>query len=38
MSRLSIVTEGEDPVVHMAHLGIVGSTKVNGLRPYILAY
>lgn len=31
MSRLSIVSEGENPVVHMAHLGIVGSTKVNGV-------
>ncbi|MFA5669534.1 MAG: glycogen/starch/alpha-glucan phosphorylase [Balneolaceae bacterium] len=31
MSRMSIVSEGEDPVVHMAHLGIVGSKKVNGV-------
>lgn len=31
MSRLSIVSEGEQPVVHMAHLGIVGATKVNGV-------
>ena len=31
MSRMSIVSEGEHPVVHMAHLGIVGSKKVNGV-------
>lgn len=31
ISRMSIVGEGENPVVHMAHLGIVGSTKVNGV-------
>ncbi|PKD42435.1 glycogen/starch/alpha-glucan phosphorylase [Rhodohalobacter barkolensis] len=31
ISRLSIVGEGEDPVVHMASLGIVGSHKVNGV-------
>lgn len=31
ISRLSIVSEGEDPVVHMASLGIVGSHKVNGV-------
>ncbi len=31
MSRMSIVSEGENPVVHMAHLGIVGSKKVNGV-------
>ena len=31
MSRLSIVGEGEDPVVHMASLGIVGSRKINGV-------
>ena len=31
MSRMSIVSEGEHPVVHMAHLGIVGSHKVNGV-------
>jgi starch phosphorylase len=30
-SRMSIVGEGENPVVHMAHLGIVGSHKVNGV-------
>ena len=30
-SRMSIVSEGEHPVVHMAHLGIVGSHKVNGV-------
>jgi starch phosphorylase len=29
--RMSIVSEGENPVVHMAHLGIVGSRKVNGV-------
>ena len=31
MSRMSIVGEGEHPVVHMAHLGIVGAHKVNGV-------
>ena len=31
MSQMSIVSEGEHPVVHMAHLGIVGSHKVNGV-------
>lgn len=31
ISRLSIVGEGEDPVVHMASLGIVGSRKINGV-------
>ena len=31
ISRMSIVGEGEDPVVHMASLGIVGSHKVNGV-------
>lgn len=31
MSQMSIVDEGEHPVVHMAHLGIVGSHKVNGV-------
>ena len=31
ISRLSIVGEGEDPVVHMASLGIVGAHKVNGV-------
>lgn len=31
LSRMSIVSEGEHPVVHMAHLGIVGSHKVNGV-------
>ncbi|MGF1670830.1 MAG: glycogen/starch/alpha-glucan phosphorylase [Balneolaceae bacterium] len=31
ISRLSIVSEGENPVVHMASLGIVGSHKVNGV-------
>lgn len=31
MSRMSIVGEGENPVVHMAHLGIVGAKKVNGV-------
>lgn len=31
MKRMSIIGEGEDPVVHMAHLGIVGSRKVNGV-------
>lgn len=31
MGRMSIVGEGENPVVHMAHLGIVGAKKVNGV-------
>ncbi|TVR30999.1 MAG: glycogen/starch/alpha-glucan phosphorylase [Balneolaceae bacterium] len=31
ISRLSIVGEGENPVVHMASLGIVGSHKINGV-------
>jgi len=31
ISRLSIIGEGEDPVVHMASLGIVGSHKINGV-------
>ncbi|MFN1835641.1 glycogen/starch/alpha-glucan phosphorylase [Balneola sp. MJW-20] len=31
MNRMSIVGEGENPVVHMAHLGIVGARKVNGV-------
>jgi len=31
ISRLSIVSEGENPVVHMASLGIVGSHKINGV-------
>ncbi len=31
MRRMSIVGEGDNPVVHMAHLGIVGSRKVNGV-------
>lgn len=31
LSRMSIVSEGENPVVHMANLGIVGSRKVNGV-------
>lgn len=31
MSRMSIVGDGENPVIHMAHLGIVGSRKVNGV-------
>lgn len=31
MRRMSIVGDGENPVVHMAHLGIVGSRKVNGV-------
>ncbi len=31
MQRMSIVSEGENPIVHMAHLGIVGSRKVNGV-------
>ncbi len=30
-NRLAIVSEGEDPVVHMAHLGIVGARKINGV-------
>lgn len=31
ISRMSIISEGEDPVVHMASLGIVGSHKINGV-------
>ncbi|MEX0944493.1 MAG: glycogen/starch/alpha-glucan phosphorylase [Balneolaceae bacterium] len=31
INRMSIVGEGENPVVHMAHLGIVGTHKVNGV-------
>lgn len=31
ISRMSIVGDGEDPVVHMASLGIVGSRKINGV-------
>jgi starch phosphorylase len=31
ISRMSIVGEGENPVVHMAHLGIVGAHKINGV-------
>lgn len=31
ISRMSIVGDGEDPVVHMASLGIVGSHKINGV-------
>jgi len=31
ISRMSIIGEGENPVVHMASLGIVGSHKVNGV-------
>ncbi|MFO7845175.1 MAG: glycogen/starch/alpha-glucan phosphorylase [Balneolaceae bacterium] len=31
LSRLSIIGDGEDPVVHMASLGIVGSHKINGV-------
>ena len=31
IGRLSIIGEGEDPVVHMASLGIVGSHKINGV-------
>lgn len=31
IGRMSIVGEGENPVVHMAHLGIVGSHKINGV-------
>ncbi len=31
ISRLSLIGEGEDPVVHMASLGIVGSHKINGV-------
>jgi glycogen phosphorylase len=31
ISRMSIIGEGEDPVVHMASLGIVGSHKINGV-------
>ncbi len=30
-SRMSIVSEDEQPVVHMARLGIVGAHKVNGV-------
>lgn len=31
ISRVSIIGEGEDPVVHMASLGIVGAHKINGV-------
>lgn len=31
ISRMSIIGEGEDPVIHMASLGIVGSHKINGV-------
>jgi len=31
IGRLSIISEGEDPVVRMASLGIVGSRKINGV-------
>ncbi|MEO1023265.1 MAG: glycogen/starch/alpha-glucan phosphorylase [Bacteroidota bacterium] len=31
MKRLSIIGESDNPVVHMAHLGIVGSRKINGV-------
>jgi starch phosphorylase len=31
INRLSIITEGEDPSVKMASLGIVGSHKINGV-------
>ncbi len=31
ISRMSIVGDEEDPMVHMASLGIVGSHKVNGV-------
>ncbi len=31
LSRVSIVGEGENPVVHMASLGIVGAHKINGV-------
>lgn len=31
ISRISLIGEGEDPVVHMASLGIVGSHKINGV-------
>jgi starch phosphorylase len=31
ISRMSIIGDGENPVVHMASLGIVGSHKVNGV-------
>ncbi|MEQ9264794.1 MAG: glycogen/starch/alpha-glucan phosphorylase [Balneolaceae bacterium] len=31
MGRMSIVGDGENPVIHMAHLGIVGAKKVNGV-------
>ncbi|MFD2531189.1 glycogen/starch/alpha-glucan phosphorylase [Gracilimonas halophila] len=30
-SRMSIISDDEHPVVHMAHLGIVGARKVNGV-------
>ncbi|MEX1010891.1 MAG: glycogen/starch/alpha-glucan phosphorylase [Balneolaceae bacterium] len=31
LSRMSIIGSGEDPEIHMASLGIVGSHKVNGV-------
>lgn len=31
VTRMSIISDDEHPVVHMAHLGIVGSHKVNGV-------
>ncbi|MEX1063228.1 MAG: glycogen/starch/alpha-glucan phosphorylase [Balneolaceae bacterium] len=31
ISRMSIIGEGENPVIHMASLGIVGSHKINGV-------
>ena len=31
ISRMSIIGDGEEPMVHMAHLGIVGSHKINGV-------
>ncbi len=31
VGRMSIIGEGENPVVHMASLGIVGSRKTNGV-------
>lgn len=31
VTRMSIISDEEHPVVHMAHLGIVGSHKVNGV-------
>ncbi|MEX0823414.1 MAG: glycogen/starch/alpha-glucan phosphorylase [Balneolaceae bacterium] len=31
ISRVSLIGEGEDPVIHMASLGIVGSHKTNGV-------